>query len=615
MKPRLKDDRGAVMVMAVFVALLLVGILYHVAGVGGAALEQQIMQDAADATAFSAAAVHARGMNIIAMLNLLMVALLTILVALRLVQAILTALLAAVTLCAAIVVSPATASFCAGLITPVEKARSGIADAADAYQKVAKKLIKGLAQAESAVNEVVPFIALGEGLAISKGPPYDKVSNGGIVWPIFDGLPTKKGEYSDLCKRAGENIAAPMGFLLPGDLGDFAEENLGSLIGELTETFSMYFCGDDGSGGSPDKPEDKTIKKEVGYPPGIDKDNEALWSCAGVHPEEQSGRCYGDNCRDCAKTACDFCLKEMKNDGNYKRGQWTVVKNDWVEWIEADGKIQQVIARNTEPDRWSQKIVDGNPCLHEDNPNPSRYENETCSGYSHKWGYFENDFDSESVRKKEYYYPRLICERIEEEPVTDREDISYYLQQIGSVVGRPPSGEAAADTPEMTLQKQTIYLALSSCVVKEEIDVKAEGKPMVGPGEDSSDMAPRVLDPEKFPKQAKITSVLLGKRKANNRLKGVSIASKEKLGDDKSENRFGFASAEYYSQNSDDEAMWHMKWLSRLVRFQWSNGDQEDQYAPQDIQSNNADGLDMMSQAKSSISDKLGVDVDDYLLH
>ena len=149
------------------------------------------------------------------------------------------------------------------------------------------------------------------------------------------------------------------------------------------------------------------------------------------------------------------------------------------------------------------------------------------------------------------------------------------------------------------------------------IDIKAQGEPMVGANEDTSDMAPRVLDTDRYPQEARITSVLWGKRKAGGRLKGVSFASQDKGPKGTGKNRYSFAAADYYSQNSDNEAMWHMKWLSRLVRFQLNNGDisQQGQDAPQDIQTNNSEGQKMMEKAMGSVSDKLGVDVDDYLLH
>ncbi len=117
MKKLTNNNAGAVMVMALFVAMGLVGLVYHVSGIGQATLEQQIMQDAADATAFSAATVNARGMNILALLNLIMVACLTILIALRLVQALIIIATATLAVCCAIPVPGA--QVCCGFVYPL----------------------------------------------------------------------------------------------------------------------------------------------------------------------------------------------------------------------------------------------------------------------------------------------------------------------------------------------------------------------------------------------------------------------------------------------------------------------------------------------------------------
>ncbi len=42
----------------------MVGILWYLAGIGDAIVFRERMQEAADATAFSAAVLHARGMNL-----------------------------------------------------------------------------------------------------------------------------------------------------------------------------------------------------------------------------------------------------------------------------------------------------------------------------------------------------------------------------------------------------------------------------------------------------------------------------------------------------------------------------------------------------------------------
>lgn len=63
------------MVMGVFIATLLVGMIYYVWGIGDTIMFRERMQDASDTAAFSAAVMHARGMNMIALINMIMGAL------------------------------------------------------------------------------------------------------------------------------------------------------------------------------------------------------------------------------------------------------------------------------------------------------------------------------------------------------------------------------------------------------------------------------------------------------------------------------------------------------------------------------------------------------------
>ncbi len=70
----LSDSRGAVMFMGVFMALFLIGALWFLVGIGDAIVYRQAAQEASDSGVFSSAAIHAKGMNIIAFLNCLMLA-------------------------------------------------------------------------------------------------------------------------------------------------------------------------------------------------------------------------------------------------------------------------------------------------------------------------------------------------------------------------------------------------------------------------------------------------------------------------------------------------------------------------------------------------------------
>ncbi len=66
------DERGAVMIMGLFMALALIGMLWFLFGVGATLAFKEKMQQTADSAAFSAAAVHARDMNLIVAINMVM---------------------------------------------------------------------------------------------------------------------------------------------------------------------------------------------------------------------------------------------------------------------------------------------------------------------------------------------------------------------------------------------------------------------------------------------------------------------------------------------------------------------------------------------------------------
>lgn len=66
------DRRGAIVVLGAFMAPLLVGALYYVVSVANVLMQREGLQHDADAAAFTAAVVDARGMNAIAVMNVLM---------------------------------------------------------------------------------------------------------------------------------------------------------------------------------------------------------------------------------------------------------------------------------------------------------------------------------------------------------------------------------------------------------------------------------------------------------------------------------------------------------------------------------------------------------------
>ncbi|MEO6420277.1 MAG: hypothetical protein ABIP39_12750 [Polyangiaceae bacterium] len=69
------SQEGAVMIMGVFMALALIGVMWFLLGIGASVVFREKMQEGADSGVFSSAAVHARSMNFIVAINLVMFAL------------------------------------------------------------------------------------------------------------------------------------------------------------------------------------------------------------------------------------------------------------------------------------------------------------------------------------------------------------------------------------------------------------------------------------------------------------------------------------------------------------------------------------------------------------
>jgi hypothetical protein len=333
---RSNDDRGAVMVMATFAALFLVALVYHVAGVGGAALEQQIMQDAADATAYSAATADARGMNILALINLVMAAVLSVLVAIKVLQAVLAAAIAAVGVACVV-----TSGAACGAMAPLGVALQRVTDIADDLEPQVKRILQGLEKAADVVNEVVPVLAEAEAVYVSTRGEYDPAELG-FAWPVAEELPTRKGSFEELCEKAGEDVVVASTFFLPGGLPEMAESTVGELVGGVAGSFSSYFCG---GSGPPPKSKRKTDRA---HPLAEHVECDA----SGARPSESSAECETAACARCSAWGCAYCLPRQ-GDGKYGKGQWTVRRTVRVEWPGGSQELE---------DERGLEWIEGDPC-------------------------------------------------------------------------------------------------------------------------------------------------------------------------------------------------------------------------------------------------------------
>lgn len=69
-RPLLRNDRGAMMLLGIFMTTIVIGMLYYLAGVGETITFRERMQDAVDSGTFAGSLLYARAMNVIVLLNM-----------------------------------------------------------------------------------------------------------------------------------------------------------------------------------------------------------------------------------------------------------------------------------------------------------------------------------------------------------------------------------------------------------------------------------------------------------------------------------------------------------------------------------------------------------------
>ena len=195
------DARGAILVPAIVMGALLTGALFYVAAAGDAIIFRTQLQDAADTTAFTSAVWHAKGMNIVAVINIVMSLLLCVIVLFHVLELI----------CLVVALIPGIGSAAMGvfrtLVQLEEKAAKGIGAG-----------LRVLQISQQGVVVVVPYIAAFD----AKRTP----TAADTVWPASlallpvpldralgqektrtpelgpAALPVQEGDFGALCARA-----------------------------------------------------------------------------------------------------------------------------------------------------------------------------------------------------------------------------------------------------------------------------------------------------------------------------------------------------------------------------------------------------------------------------
>jgi hypothetical protein len=253
-KELFKGDHGAIMIMGTFMGIGLIGATWYVIGLGDAIIYKNKVQESADSAAFSAAAVHAKGMNFIAAINMIMLVLTALWLIINIVEDILGAILDIVgntpgklgplscmldgnevigiggtgfsfnirrscctpgTTLNAIVDGAALvgvgASFCE-ISEVVKPIHDGVRDARERYGRALDTILPNLGRAERVVKNIVtPPGAFAAGFIAGNQYQETAIVVGASMIPAggvggLGGLPLETKEFGDLCEHAIKGV-------------------------------------------------------------------------------------------------------------------------------------------------------------------------------------------------------------------------------------------------------------------------------------------------------------------------------------------------------------------------------------------------------------------------
>ncbi|RYZ05492.1 MAG: hypothetical protein EOO73_19775 [Myxococcales bacterium] len=295
-----RDERGAIMVIGVVAGALLVGALWHIAGIGDAIAWRERAQDAADAAAFENAVWNARGMNVIVAINIVMSVVLAVFIFWRTVMVMVTlALVLGGILCVF------TAGLGCGFTAAVARAEMWMVRQDPPFTEKIMRILTAMSAAEVAVATATPIVGLMQSNTNTQGSyavsnvstqsasllPAINVDMADKLMSCFQGkgryegkhrkktkadvaagiyqdffrnprlgigvsLPMQEESYSALCEKGGAAIgrnAADLIGLLGGSQG-FVDgmKAVSDKFGKVVGTLPGIFCAPMGEGKSPE---------------------------------------------------------------------------------------------------------------------------------------------------------------------------------------------------------------------------------------------------------------------------------------------------------------------------------------------------------------------------
>lgn len=581
------------MLIGVFMAVFLAGALYYTIGMGDALLHRERMQDAADAAAFSAAIVHARGMNVIVLINIVMAALLAVIVALKLIEAL---TIAAMVLIA--ILSYFTGGTAAAALPDLEILRQNVHREAEAAKKVIFPQLGLLHKAARGIRSVVPPASELRVVDTVVGH-YNPPAYFGIVIPTRRTLPTTNDQFDVLCKKAGRNVGALVGLPFEhfaGVVGDVIAEAVRDAVGGAAGSLSNWFCGAGQPNFDPIEldytevlPVLDSRRQCIEYENNIGSDDdykpdEHRMLCERAENEERasapdrtSGYCqYTGQLNEREKcqsywqrvAAARFQCKPEPDSGleNYQWQKETIrvyyrydgPAEGWTRIQEVvDSRIESSEVAPCERDAWNGEI--GIREADKSRPVCSEYDPSKC----------ENPDSSERAASGQ-----------SREPVVGETTAPCEFTQAAQIIGCERSAERTF-TPRTSADEN---------LTREDKRSRRRALPQ------------RIEDIALGAEDFQLRSVVYGRKSS-----ALSLAAEKVLriaswgrGDSRLTDLFGqarhlgrlsVAQAEYYYSGSEerDEWMWHMYWRARLKRFRMPHSNHHDQRPSQNANPDPAD--------------------------
>lgn len=160
-KPDLaSDSRGAVLMVGLFMACFLIGSLWFLIGIGEAVVYRDKAQEVADVAVFASATVHARGMNMIAAINLIMLMMVSLYLICCIVVYIMQLIhIALATTCTIVcIASYGTGCGCFKAVKKFKEATNKVEKVRDAVKAINKTALPVLSKTQTVIAVLMPHL-------------------------------------------------------------------------------------------------------------------------------------------------------------------------------------------------------------------------------------------------------------------------------------------------------------------------------------------------------------------------------------------------------------------------------------------------------------------------